>query len=259
MAPSRHDRIRRDRIRRVTGIGGVSHARQNRRPDSPIFAFSKRCVVRGLVENCWWRRALVGGDQGVDRVMLVEWRTGKRDMWTNEDVVMLLVVVETRADRAVWFGHGEYQLENRSPQKVREAQARANEARLERERQNVDDAASFLVELGRLVAVDEWERGRVVAIRAEGERRRHEHRQAGAGAVSRMLDRGETLAAIAELAGVKVSDVRAVLKSSGAHPIAPPDALGAPGGSSAAPDNGGLGAPPAPGLPPRPLGVGESV
>src|SRR5271155_2978589 len=117
MAPSRHDRIRRDRIRRVTGIGGVSHARQNRRPDSPIFAFSKRCVVRGLVENCWWRRALVGGDQGVDRVMLVEWRTGKRDMWTNEDVVMLLVVVETRADRAVWFGHGEYQLENRSPQK----------------------------------------------------------------------------------------------------------------------------------------------
>ena len=143
--------------------------------------------------------------------------------------------------------------------KVREAQARANEARLERERQNVDDAASFLVELGRLVAVDEWERGRVVAIRAEGERRRHEHRQAGAGAVSRMLDRGETLAAIAELAGVKVSDVRAVLKSSGAHPIAPPDALGAPGGSSAAPDNGGLGAPPAPGLPPRPLGVGESV
>jgi hypothetical protein len=63
--------------------------------------------------------------------------------------------------------------------KVREAQARANEARLQRERQNVDDAASFLVELGRLAAVDEWERGRVVEIRKEGERRRHEHRQAG--------------------------------------------------------------------------------
>jgi hypothetical protein len=40
--------------------------------------------------------------------------------------------------------------------KVREAQARANEARLQRERRNVDDAASFLVELGRLAAVDEW-------------------------------------------------------------------------------------------------------
>ncbi len=52
--------------------------------------------------------------------------------------------------------------------KVREAQAKANEARLERERQNVDDAASFLVELGRLAAVDEWERGRVLESRAEG-------------------------------------------------------------------------------------------
>ena len=119
---------------------------------------------------------------------------------------------------------------------VRKAQARAREARLERERQNVDDAASFLVELGRLAAVDEWEQGRIVEIRAEGERRRHEHRQAGAAAVSRMLDRGETLTAIAELAGVKVSDVRAVLKSAGAQPVAAPDALGAPGSATVSAD-----------------------
>jgi hypothetical protein len=37
--------------------------------------------------------------------------------------------------------------------KVREAQAKANEARQERERHNVDDAASFLVELGRPSAI----------------------------------------------------------------------------------------------------------
>jgi hypothetical protein len=140
--------------------------------------------------------------------------------------------------------------------KVREAQARANEVRLERERQNVDDAASFLVELGRLAAVDEWEQGRVLEIRAEGERRRHEHRQAGAAAVSRMQDRGETLTAVAELAGVKVSDVRAVLKSAGAQPAALPDALDAP---SAAPDNGWAGATPARGPTPRPLGASEGV
>ena len=119
--------------------------------------------------------------------------------------------------------------------KVREAQAKANEARLERERHNVDDAASFLVELGRLAAVDEWEQGRVVEIRAEGERRRHEHRQAGAAAVSRMQERGETLTAIAELAGVKVSEVRVVLKSASAQPVAAPDALGAADSASAAP------------------------
>jgi hypothetical protein len=121
--------------------------------------------------------------------------------------------------------------------KVREAQAKANEARQERERHNVDDAASFLVELGRLAAVDEWEQGRVAEIRAEGERRRHEHRQEGAASVSRMLDRGETLTAIAELAGVKVTEVRAVLKSAGAQPVAPPDALGAASAATDAPQS----------------------
>jgi hypothetical protein len=130
--------------------------------------------------------------------------------------------------------------------RVREAQAKANEVRLERERQNVDDAASFLVELGRLAAVAEWEQGHMVEIRAEGERRRHEHRRAGAAAVSRMLDRGETLTAIAELAGVKVGVVRAVLKSAGAQPVVAPDTRGARGdasdGASAAPDSRGLGA-----------------
>ena len=126
--------------------------------------------------------------------------------------------------------------------RVREAQAKANETRLQRERENVDDAASFLVELGRLAAVDEWEQGRVVEIRAEGERRRHEHRRVGAGAVKRMLDRGGTLTAIAELAGVKVSEVRAVLKSAGAQPVAPPDALGAASAATDAPQSAQEGA-----------------
>jgi hypothetical protein len=113
---------------------------------------------------------------------------------------------------------------------VRQAQARANEARAQRERETVNDAASFLVELGRLAAVDEWEQGRVEAVRAEGERRRHEHRRAGAASVSRMLDRGETLTAIAELAGVKVSELRAVLKSAGAQAVAAGDAARLVGG-----------------------------
>jgi len=129
--------------------------------------------------------------------------------------------------------------------RVREAQHKANEARLERERQNVDDAASFLVEIGRLVAVDEWERNRILEIRAEGERRRHEHRQAGATAVARMQGRGESLTAIAELAGVKVGEVRAGLKSADAQAAPRADALGAEGsaargaGEGAVPEAGG--------------------
>jgi len=60
--------------------------------------------------------------------------------------------------------------------------------------------------------------------------------------VSRMLDRGETLTAIAELVGVKVSEVRAVLKSAGAQPVASPDALGA-ASATGAPPSAHLGAP----------------
>jgi hypothetical protein len=117
---------------------------------------------------------------------------------------------------------------NAARKKVREAQARANEARQECERLNVDDTASFLVELGRLAAVDEWEQDRIEAIRAEGNRRRHGHRRTGAAALSRMVDRGETLTAIAKLAGVKVREVRAVLKSVNGLLDPPADASGPP-------------------------------
>jgi hypothetical protein len=116
--------------------------------------------------------------------------------------------------------------------RVREAQIKANEARIDREHHNIDDAALFLVELGRLAAVDEWEQNRVQEVRAEAERRRHEHRQVGAAAVARMQARGESRAAIAELAGVKVGDVRAVLKAASARPAARPDALGALSGAA---------------------------
>jgi hypothetical protein len=116
--------------------------------------------------------------------------------------------------------------------RVREAQIKAKEARIERERHNVDDAASFLVEQGRLAAIDEWEHNRVQEVRAEAERRRYEHRQAGAAAVARMQARGESLAAIAELAGVKVGEVRGVLKAASTRPAARPDALGAVIGAS---------------------------
>ena len=183
---------------------------------------------------------------GVFPVMLRQWRTGKHEWGTNVDTVMLVAMVEKRYSGPYAPFMANVNSKTEARKRVREAQARANEARQERERLNVDDGASFLVELRRLAAIDEWEQARVAEIHAEGERRRHEHRQEGAAAVSRMLDRGETLTVIAELAGVKVSDVRAVLKSAGAQPIVAPDARGARGGASdaasAAPDGRGRGA-----------------
>ena len=64
-----------------------------------------------LVAVCSGERAV-----GVERVVLGQWGTGKRAVWTNGDRVMLVVMVETPVDRVVRFGHGEHQLEKRSAQ-----------------------------------------------------------------------------------------------------------------------------------------------
>lgn len=167
---------------------------------------------------------------------------------------MLLMIVEKRAAGVVWCGDGEYQLESGSAQKGSRSTDEGHRgppgARTsQRGRRRVVSG-----ELGRLAAVDEWEQDRILEIRAEGERGRHEHRQFGA-AAARMQGRGETLAAIAKLAGVKVSDVRTVLKSTSAQPVAARDALGVAESADAAPVNGPATAEGAS----QALGVGERV
>ena len=123
--------------------------------------------------------------------------------------------------------------------RVREAQLKANEAREERERENVDDAASLLVDLGRLAVVQEWEQARILEIQAEAERRRDTHRQAAGIAVARMQGRGESLTEIAELAGVKLGSIRAMLKAASVHTGAVPQALGKGDDAAAAGGGGG--------------------
>jgi hypothetical protein len=98
--------------------------------------------------------------------------------------------------------------------RVREAQARANEERAQRERANVEDAATCMVAAGRVSEVDAWETERLAQVReqvrAEANRRRADHRTEAGAAIARMHDRGETLATIAELAGVGVGEIRAL-------------------------------------------------
>jgi hypothetical protein len=100
--------------------------------------------------------------------------------------------------------------------RVREAQARANEARAQRERANVEDAATLVVAAGRVSEVDAWESERLAQVReqvrAEATRRRADHRAEAGAAVARMQHRGETLGTIAELAGVGVGEIRAMLR-----------------------------------------------
>jgi hypothetical protein len=51
--------------------------------------------------------------------------------------------------------------------RVREAQARANEVRAQRERADVEDAATFMVATGRVSEVDAWESERRSASKSE--------------------------------------------------------------------------------------------
>ena len=100
--------------------------------------------------------------------------------------------------------------------KWREAQARANEERAQRDRANVDDMATFLVARTRLASVDEWQAERVAQIGLDADRRRDEHRSEGAAAVARIKGRGESIATIAALATISESEVRSYLKAASA-------------------------------------------
>jgi hypothetical protein len=94
------------------------------------------------------------------------------------------------------------QSKNQARKLVREAQAKAHEERAQRERDNVEAKATFLVARTRLAGVDDWQAERVAQVGLEADRRREEHRADGAAALARIRANGETLPAIAALANI---------------------------------------------------------
>ena len=126
--------------------------------------------------------------------------------------------------------------------KVREAQVRANEARARRERDNVEDTATLLVAQGRLAGIDQWEAERIAQVRAEGDRRRQEHRAEAGAAIKRLQARGESLQTIAALAEMSVAEVRAFVKCAPAQRVSAPDAVTAgPHALGGGAEGGGVG------------------
>ncbi|SKK91591.1 Uncharacterised protein [Mycobacteroides abscessus subsp. massiliense] len=96
--------------------------------------------------------------------------------------------------------------------KVREAQTRAQQERIQREAANREDMVAFLLAEQKLEAVDDWERERRAQVHGDAEQRRHEQRVAGAKALARMQERGETIRDIACLGDVPEKKVRSYLK-----------------------------------------------
>jgi hypothetical protein len=107
--------------------------------------------------------------------------------------------------------------------KIKEAQAQANAERIKRERENVNDAAVIMVELGKIAAVDTWEAEQLGEVRVEAERRRDERRSEAAMALRRIQGRGEKLTAISVLVGAPLAELRPLTK------IALPDGASADG------------------------------
>jgi hypothetical protein len=96
--------------------------------------------------------------------------------------------------------------------KVREAQTLAQQERIQREADNREDMVAFLLAEQKLAAVDEWENERRAQLHGDAEQRRHEQRIAGAKALARMQDRGETVRDIARLGDMPEKKVRSYLK-----------------------------------------------
>jgi hypothetical protein len=95
-------------------------------------------------------------------------------------------------------------------------QAVAAEERKRREVANVSDLTTFVVEAAKLDEVDGWERTRLEGVREEAERRRVGHRVRAGKALQALRFRGESLAAIAEQAGVSAAVIRSYLRAAAA-------------------------------------------
>ena len=100
--------------------------------------------------------------------------------------------------------------------RAREATRRANEARAARDKASIEDAANYLVAVGRIAEVETWKKERFAQLReqveAEAGKRVAVHRAEAGAAIVRMQERGETLATIAVRTEAGIGEVRAMLR-----------------------------------------------
>jgi hypothetical protein len=79
------------------------------------------------------------------------------------EVKLVAVVVNSR-DGVISSGYAQYSVDGQSAQGRADAQARAQKERARRDRENVEDAAAFLVSRSKLLAVDAWRDQTIVDV-----------------------------------------------------------------------------------------------
>lgn len=104
----------------------------------------------------------------------------------------------------------------RARYRARELQRKNNEERARRDLANAAGAEEIRAILHRVGAVDTWERKRfdhaVESIRTDAVKRRSGHFRGLQAVIEQMRGRGQTLAQIAELAGIDVRELQTVLR-----------------------------------------------
>lgn len=100
--------------------------------------------------------------------------------------------------------------------RAHEAFRRANEARVAKEKANIDDAAEILVAVGKIAEIETWKKERLAQLRqqldVEVAKKVVAQRARGGAAVVRMQSRGETLTTIAARTDLGIGIVRTMLR-----------------------------------------------
>ncbi len=117
--------------------------------------------------------------------------------------------------------------------RLMEVRAKRAAEREARERANITDLTEFFVQTELHDDVDGWLREQIAKATSDAKARRLQHRAAAAAALKAMLDRGETVSAIAEQAEITVAKVRTYLAQAGGAPAPEPQ-----GGADDDPANG---------------------
>jgi len=99
--------------------------------------------------------------------------------------------------------------------RLMEVRAKRAAEREARERANITDLTEFFVQSELHDDVDVWLREQIAKVTTEAKNRRQQHRAAAGAALKAMLDRGETLSAIAEQAEITMAKVRTYLSLAG--------------------------------------------
>ena len=99
--------------------------------------------------------------------------------------------------------------------RLMEVRAKRSAEREARERANITDLTEFFVQTESHDDVDGWLREQIAKATAEAKARRQQHRTAAGVALKAMMDRGETVSAIAEQAELTVAKVRTYLGLAG--------------------------------------------